>query len=61
MEFSQISIEEIVKDIDKAIAIAALLENDLGNRNDVSSANAVCVVHDILEKVRDSINKEEMA
>ena len=56
VEFSQVHIEEITKGIDKAIAVATLLENDLGNQRDISSANAVCVIHDILEGVQNKIN-----
>ncbi|MBD5508832.1 MAG: hypothetical protein HDR05_12515 [Lachnospiraceae bacterium] len=56
VEFSQVHIEEITKSIDKAIAVAAVLENDLGNQRDISTANVVCVIHDILEEVQNKIS-----
>ena len=37
--------------------VAVLLENDFGAQEDVSSANAVCVVKDILHGVKDMISE----
>ena len=57
IEFSQLQIEQIHKEIDKAIVVAVLLENDFGVQEDVSSANAVCVIKDILHGVKDMITE----
>lgn len=55
VEFSEVKIEEIIKGMDKAIIISTLLENDLGTQRDISSANAVCVIKDIVSDVRDMV------
>lgn len=55
IEFSGVQIEEIIKGMDKAVIVATLLENDLGTQKDISSANAVCVIKDIVSSVRDMI------
>lgn len=52
IEFSEIQLEEIIKGMDKAVSVAALLENDLGTQRDIPSANAVCVIKDIVSSVR---------
>lgn len=54
-EFLQLQIEKIHKEIDKAIVVAVLLENDFGTNKDISSASAVCVIKDILHGVKDMI------
>lgn len=57
VEFSEVQIEEIIKGMDKAVIVATLLENDLGTQRDISSANAVCVIKDIVSDVRDMITQ----
>ena len=57
IEFSQLQIEQIHKEIDKAIVVAVLLENDFGTNKDISSASAVCVIKDILHGVKDMITE----
>lgn len=55
VEFSEVQIEKIIKGMDKAVVVAALLENDLGTQQDISSANAVCVIKELICTVRDMI------
>ena len=55
VEFTEVQIEEIIKGIDEAVSVSTLLENDLGMQKDISSANAVCVIKDIMSNVRDMI------
>ena len=57
IEFSQLQIEQIHKEIDKAIVVAVLLENDFGANKDISSVSAVCVIKDILHGVKDMITE----
>lgn len=54
-EVSQIQIEKISKGIGGAVAVSALLENDLGVQKDISSANAVCVIKELISGVGDII------
>ncbi len=55
VEFTQVQIEKIGKDLDKALAVSTLLENDLGVQCDISSANAVCVIKELIWSVREMI------
>ena len=55
IEFSQILVEKIQKEIETGISILVLLENDMGTQQDETSASAVCVVKDILHNVKDMI------
>lgn len=54
-EISQVQIEKISKGIGEAVAVSALLENDLGTQKDISSANAVCVIKELISGVGDMI------
>lgn len=52
IKFSEGQIEQIHKEIDKAIVVAVLLENDFGTHDDQSSASTACVIKDILQGVK---------
>ncbi len=56
VEFSQIQIEKIVKELNKAFAVSVVLENELGVQKDTVSANAVCVVKELIRGVLDMFN-----
>ncbi len=56
VEFSQIQIEKIVKELNKAFAVSVVLENELGVQRDTVSANAVCVVKELVRGVLDMFN-----
>ncbi len=56
VEFSQIQIEKIVKELNKAFAVSVVLENELGVQKDTVSANAVCVVKELIRGVLDMVN-----
>ncbi len=56
VEFSQIQIEKIVKELNKAFAVSVVLENELGVQRDTVSANAVCVVKELIRGVLDMFN-----
>lgn len=55
IEFSQVQIEKISRGIDGAVAVSTLLENDLGTQKDISSANAVYVIKELISGVGDVI------
>lgn len=52
---SESTLEKAVKRIDEAVAISALLENDLGVQKDISSANAVCVIGRLMDNAKELI------
>ncbi len=54
--FSQIQIEKIEKGLNKALAVSVVLENELGVQRDTVSANAVCVVKELIRGVLDMVN-----
>ncbi len=56
VEFSQIQIEKIVKEFHKAFAVSVVLENELEVQRDTVSANAVCVVKELIRGVLDMVN-----
>ncbi len=56
VEFSQIQIEKIVKELNKAFAVSVVLENELGVQRDTVSANAICVVKELIRGVLDVVN-----
>lgn len=53
IELSEVQREKILKGMEEVIAVAVLLENDLGTQKDFLSANAVCVIKEISCNVRD--------
>ena len=55
IELSDIQIEKIIKRLDEAVAVSTLLENDLGTQRDISSANAVCVIKELIIDAKDMI------
>lgn len=55
IEFSQVQIEKINRGIEGAVAVSTLLENDLGTQKDISSANAVYVIKELISGVGDVI------
>ncbi len=56
VEFTQIQTEKIVKELNKAFAVSVVLENELGVQKDTVSANAVCVVKELVRGVLDMFN-----
>ncbi len=56
VEFTQIQTEKIVKELNKAFAVSVVLENELGVQKDTVSANAVCVVKELIRGVLDMFN-----
>ncbi len=56
VEFSQIQIEKIEKELNKALAVSVVLENELGVQRDTVSANAVCVIKELIRGVLDMVN-----
>ncbi len=56
VEFTQVQIEKIVKELNKAFAVSVVLENELGVQKDTVSANAVCVVKELIRGVLDMVN-----
>lgn len=55
VEFSQIQIEKIEKNLAKALAVSVVLENELGVQRDAVSADVVCVIKELIMGVRDMI------
>lgn len=53
IELSEVQREKILKGMEEVIAVAVLLENDLGTQKDFLSANAVSVIKEIGCNVRD--------
>lgn len=53
IELSEVQREKILKGMEEVIAVAVLLENDLGTQKDFLSANAVSVIKEISCNVRD--------
>ncbi len=56
VEFSQIQMEKIEKELNKALAVSVVLENELGVQRDTVSANAVCVIKELIRGVLDMVN-----
>ncbi len=56
VEFTQVQTEKIVKELNKAFAVSVVLENELGVQKDTVSANAVCVVKELIRGVLDMFN-----
>ncbi len=56
VEFTQVQTEKIVKELNKAFAVSVVLENELGVQKDTVSANAVCVVKELIRGVLDMVN-----
>ncbi len=56
VEFTQVQTEKIVKELNKAFAVSVVLENELGVQKDTVSANAVCVVKELVRGVLDMFN-----
>ncbi len=56
VEFSQIQIEKIVKELNKAFAVSVVLENELGVQRDTVSADTVCVIKELIRGVLDMFN-----
>ncbi len=56
VEFSQIQMEKIEKELNKALAVSVVLENELGVQRDTVSANAVCVIKELIRGVLDMFN-----
>ncbi len=55
VEFSQIQMEKIEKELNKALAVSVVLENELGVQRDTVSANAVCVIKELIRGVLDMV------
>ncbi len=58
VEFTQVQIEKIGKDLDKALAVSVVLENELGVQRETVSADTVCVIKELIRSVRDMIKPE---
>ncbi len=56
VEFTQVQTEKIVKELNKAFAVSVVLENELGVQRDTVSANAICVVKELIRGVLDMVN-----
>ncbi len=55
IELSEVQREKILKGMDEVIAVSVLLENDLGTQQDFLSANAVCMIKEKSNEVRDML------
>lgn len=53
IELSEVQWEKILKGMEEVIAVSVLLENDLGTQKDFLSANAVCMIKEKSNEVRD--------
>ncbi len=56
VEFSQIQMEKIKKELNKALAVSVVLENELGVQRDTVSADTVCVIKELIRGVLDMVN-----
>ncbi len=56
VEFTQVQIEKIGKDLDKALAVSVVLENELGVQRETVSADTVCVIKELIRGVLDMVN-----
>ncbi len=55
VEFSQIQMEKIEKELNKALAVSVVLENELGVQRDTVSADTVCVIKELIRGVLDMV------
>lgn len=55
IELSEVQWEKILKGMEEVIAVSVLLENDLGTQKDFLSANAVCMIKEKSNEVRDML------
>lgn len=55
IELSEVQWEKILKGMEEVIAVSVLLENDLGTQKDFLSANAVSVIKEKSNEVRDML------
>ncbi len=55
IELSEVQWEKILKGMEEVIAVSVLLENDLGTQKDFLSANAVCMIKEKSNEVKDML------
>ncbi|MCM1223293.1 MAG: hypothetical protein NC548_53455 [Lachnospiraceae bacterium] len=53
----EIDLEDLQKEVNKALAVAVVLENELGMQSEAETACVVCVIKEYLIRIRDMVQK----
>ncbi|MCM1219498.1 MAG: hypothetical protein NC548_33885 [Lachnospiraceae bacterium] len=55
IKITQIQLEKLEKEINKALAVSTVLENELGIQQDTETAYVVCIIKEYLERIGDMV------